>query len=119
MPDRACVSAGVLIGRAITTQRHAAFLTSPQMDPGRADLHAFLAFRPCWSFDRGDRIDVGASLFRRHRVLARGVFEFVSLFGGNVRAFFCHGTFHEEHEEGERGGKDPEGEEAVEIGECG
>ena len=120
MPDRACVFAGVLVWRAITTQRYAAFLTSPQMDPGSADLHAFLAFPPLWSFDRGNRVDVRATLFRHHRVLSlTRVFRIVSLLGGNVRAFFCHGTFHKEHEEGERGGEDPEGEEAVEISECG
>jgi hypothetical protein len=36
-----------------------------------------------------------------------------------VRAFFCDGTFHKEHQEAKRGGKDPEGKEAVEISECG
>ena len=36
-----------------------------------------------------------------------------------MRAFFCHGTFHQEHEEGKRGGEDAEDEEAVEISECG
>ena len=47
--------------------------------------------------------------------LSRGFFRIVSLLGGNVRAFFCDGTFHKEHEEDERGGEDPESEKAVEI----
>ena len=51
--------------------------------------------------------------------LSRRFSELVSLLGGNVRAFFCHGTFHKEHEESERGGQDPEGEEAVEISKRG
>jgi hypothetical protein len=89
------------------------------MDPGGADLDAFLTFAALRLFDRGDRVDVGATLFRHYRVLSlTRVFRIVSLLGGNVRAFFCHGTFHKEHEEGERGGEDPEGEEAVEISEC-
>jgi len=105
MPDRTCVFAGVLIWRAITTQRHAAFLTSPRMDPSGANLHAFLAFLPLRPLDRGNRLDVRATLFRHHRVLSlTRVFQIVSLLGGDVRAFFCHGTFHKEHEESERGG---------------
>ena len=120
MPNRACVFAGVLIWRAITTQRDAAFLTSSQMHPGSTDLHAFLALPSLRLFDRGNRVDVGATLFRHHRVLPlTQVFRFVSLLGSDVRAFFCDGTFHKEHEEGERGGEDSEGEEAVEISECG
>jgi hypothetical protein len=35
----------------------------------------------------------------------------VSLLGGNVRAFFRDGAFHEEHEESKRGREHPEGEE--------
>ena len=120
MPDRACVFAGVLVWRVITTQRHAAFLTSPQMDPGSADLYAFFAFLPLRSLDRGNRVDVRATLFRYHRVLSLPqISELVSLLGGNVRAFFCHRTFHKEHEESERGGEHSEGKEAVEISKGG
>ena len=86
------------------------------MDPVGANLDAFLAFWPLRFFDRGDRVDMRATLFRHHRVLSfTRFFRIVSLLGGNVRAFFCHGTFHKEHVEGERGGEDPEGKEAVEI----
>ena len=90
------------------------------MDPRGADLHALLAFLPRWSFDRGNRVEVRATLFRRHRVLSlTRVFRIVSLFGGNVRAFFCNRPFHQQDEDGERGGEDPEGEETVEISEGG
>ena len=47
------------------------------------------------------------------------VCRIISLLGGDVRAFFCDGTFHKEHEENERGGKDAEDEETVKISECG
>ncbi len=38
------VFAGVTIWRAVAAERHAARLAGAQMDPGTADLHAFLAF---------------------------------------------------------------------------
>src|SRR5262245_38881394 len=43
MAARACVLAGVAIGRAVAAQRRAAFLAGAQMHPRRANLDALLA----------------------------------------------------------------------------
>lgn len=59
MPAGAGMFAGVLIGRAVATERRAAFLARPQMDPGGADLHAFLALTAFWLFDQRDCVDMG------------------------------------------------------------
>jgi hypothetical protein len=58
MPAGAGVFAGVLIGRAVATERRAAFLARPQMDPDGADLHAFLALAAFGLFGRSDPVDV-------------------------------------------------------------
>jgi hypothetical protein len=45
------VFAGVTVWRAITAERYAAGLAGAQMDPGRSNLHAFLAFAALRLFD--------------------------------------------------------------------
>ncbi len=60
MTGRVRVFAGVAIRRTVATKSHAAFLAGPQVDPGAADLHAFLALKTVWPFERADRFDVGA-----------------------------------------------------------
>jgi hypothetical protein len=57
------VFAGVLIRRAIATQRNSACLTRPQMNPIAADLYAFFAFATVRLLDRlnRDRIQMRTS----------------------------------------------------------
>ena len=52
------VLGGVMIRRGVATEGDAACLTSPQMNPVVADLHAFFAFAALRPFDRCDRGDV-------------------------------------------------------------
>src|SRR5262245_10710413 len=56
----ACVLAGVLIRRVIATERRAALLAGPQVDPSPADLHALFAFASLRTLDALDGADVGA-----------------------------------------------------------
>ncbi len=51
MPGTVRVFAGVLVWRAIATERNSTRLTGPQMNPGCTDLHAFFAFAPLRLFD--------------------------------------------------------------------
>ena len=54
MPAGPRVFAGVLIRRAVATQRLAAFLACPQVYPPRPDLHALCAFTTSRMFNRSD-----------------------------------------------------------------
>src|SRR5438067_11051391 len=54
MPARPRVFAGVLIRRAVATQRHATLLAGTQMHPLRPDLHTLRALAAVRKFD-GDR----------------------------------------------------------------
>jgi hypothetical protein len=58
MPALVRVLGGMTIRRAVATEGDAACLTSPQMNPVVADLHAFFAFAALRPFDRSDRGDV-------------------------------------------------------------
>jgi len=51
MPALVRVFAGVLVWRAIAAERDSTRLARPQMDPLRADLHAFFAFAALRPFD--------------------------------------------------------------------
>jgi hypothetical protein len=64
MPARPGVFAGVLIRRAVATQRLAAFLTCPQVHPPGPDLHALSALTASRTFDRGDSRKMGATSIR-------------------------------------------------------
>lgn len=52
------VFGGVPVRRTVATQRDAACLAGPQMDPVRADLYTLLAFEDFRKFDLADDIDV-------------------------------------------------------------
>jgi len=54
MPAGPRVFVGVLIRRAVATQRLAAFLACPQVYPPRPDLHALCAFTTSRMFNRSD-----------------------------------------------------------------
>src|SRR5205807_9999110 len=54
MPARPRVFAGVLIRRAVATQRLATLLACPQMDPSRPDLHTLRALAAGGMFNRRD-----------------------------------------------------------------
>ena len=58
MPAGVRVFAGMLVRRAIATERHAARLARPQMHPAAADLHAFFAFAALRLFDGLDCIQM-------------------------------------------------------------
>ena len=58
------VLAGVPIWRAIAAERDAACLAGPQMNPVRADLHAFFAFAALRLLDRPDRVEMRAASIR-------------------------------------------------------
>ena len=60
MPGTVRVFAGVLVWRAIAAERDSTRLARPQMDPLRADLHAFFAFAALRRFNRRDPIEMGA-----------------------------------------------------------
>jgi hypothetical protein len=51
MPALVRVLARMVVWRAIATERNSTRLTGPQMDPLRADLHAFFAFAALRLFD--------------------------------------------------------------------
>jgi hypothetical protein len=51
MPGGVGMFAGVTVRRAVAAERNAARLTSAQMDPLCADLHALLAFAALRLFD--------------------------------------------------------------------
>lgn len=59
----------VAIRRVVTTQRRAARLTRPQMDPLGADLHALFAHPPLRMFDCLNRPYVRASILSHHLLL--------------------------------------------------
>ena len=54
MPARPRVFAGVLIRRAVATQRHATLLAGAQMHPLRPDLHTLRALAAVRKFDGRD-----------------------------------------------------------------
>jgi hypothetical protein len=60
------VLAGMTVRRAVTAERHAARLTSAQVDPFTANLHALRAFTPLRLFDRSDSVEMRAASVR-HR----------------------------------------------------
>lgn len=55
----------------ITTQRGAAFLTDPQMHPGRTDLHTFIALAPRGLSDGRDLGKMGAGSVRHAFTIQR------------------------------------------------
>lgn len=62
--------AGVLVRRAIATERYAASLTGSQMDPVTADFDALGTFTPARRlFHRLDRGNVTARLVRHRLIL--------------------------------------------------
>jgi len=64
MRDRVGVLAGVAMRRAVAAESRPALLTRPEVNPLRADLHAFGAFKNLRLFDGGDRIEVRAAAGR-------------------------------------------------------
>jgi hypothetical protein len=54
---------GVTVRRVVATQGRSAFLARAQMDPFRADLHAFLAHAALCGLDGGDGVEVSAWAF--------------------------------------------------------
>lgn len=66
----ASVLAGVAIRRVVATKSRTAFLTRPQVDPLRADLHALGALAPFRMFDSRNRRDVSAGLIVGHASLS-------------------------------------------------
>ena len=55
------VFAGVLIGRAVATKRHAALLARAQVHPLSTDLHALGAFAPVGGLNRTNRLEMRAA----------------------------------------------------------
>jgi hypothetical protein len=68
MPGGVRVFAGVLVWRAVTAQRDAAGLTSPQVDPLRSDLHAFVTLAALRLFDRCGRVEMRTASVRHYSV---------------------------------------------------
>ena len=66
MPALMRVLGGVTIRRGVATEGDAACLTSPQMNPVVADLHAFFAFAALRPFDRCDRVEMRTASVRHH-----------------------------------------------------
>jgi hypothetical protein len=64
MSGGAGVFAGVLIRRAVATQRLAAFLTCSQVHPPCPNLHALSALTASRMFDRVDGRKMGATSIR-------------------------------------------------------
>ena len=69
MPGGPRMFAGVLIRRAVATQRHAALLAGSQMHPLRADLHALCALAAVRKFDGrdGGKMDATSVGHNSHR----------------------------------------------------
>src|SRR5438093_3117929 len=65
---RARVLAGVPVRRVVATERRAALLAGPEMDPRRGDLHALTALPALRVLDGRDRPEIRARPFwhRRH-----------------------------------------------------
>ena len=61
MPAYLRVAGGVAVERVVATQRHAALLARPQMDPVRAYLHALVALMAFFVFDGLDGAEVSAA----------------------------------------------------------
>jgi hypothetical protein len=64
MPAGPRMFAGVLIRRAVATQRYTAFLTCSQVHPLRADLYALSALAASGMFDRGNGRKMSATSVR-------------------------------------------------------
>jgi len=60
MPARTRVSRRVVVRGAVATERGAAFLTGPQVNPSTADLHAFVALSAFRVFDILDGLEMRA-----------------------------------------------------------
>ena len=61
MPAYLRVAGGVAVERVVATQRHAALLARPQMDPVRAYLHALVALMAFFVFDGLDGAEMSAA----------------------------------------------------------
>jgi hypothetical protein len=70
MPALVRVLGGVTIRRGVATEGDAACLTSPQMNPVVADLHAFFAFKALRPFDRCDRVEMRTASLRHCSIVA-------------------------------------------------
>jgi len=66
MPARVRVFAGVTIRRAVATERDATRLARAQVNPARANLHAFFAFTALRMFDVNDRVEMRAPSIGHH-----------------------------------------------------
>lgn len=64
MPGDVGMFAGVSIWGAIAAESGAALLAGAEMDPGGPGLDALLTFKLPRAFDRDDKIDMGATVFR-------------------------------------------------------
>jgi hypothetical protein len=70
MPALMRVPGSVTIRRGVATKGDAAYLTSPQMNPVVADLHAFFAFKALRPFDRCDRVEMRTASLRHCFIVA-------------------------------------------------
>jgi hypothetical protein len=70
MPALVRVLGGVMIWRGVATEGDAACLTSPQMNPVVANLHAFFAFAALRLFDRCDRGEMRTASLRHCPIVA-------------------------------------------------
>jgi hypothetical protein len=66
MPAGVRVFAGVPIRRAVATERDATRLAGAQVNPARADLHAFFAFTTLRMFDLSDCVEMRAPSIGHH-----------------------------------------------------
>jgi hypothetical protein len=66
------VLARMAIWRAVATERGAAILTGPQVDPLRADLDALVTLAVLRMFYRSNRAQVSADVVRHDRMILSG-----------------------------------------------
>ena len=70
MPARVRVFARMMVWRAVATERDSAFLTRPQMNPVRTDLHAFFTFAALRLLDRFNRVEMRTASVGHDLILA-------------------------------------------------
>jgi hypothetical protein len=66
MAGRMGMLARMLIRRTIAAQSHATLLTSPKMDPVRADFHALSAFANLWLLHGSDGVEMTTTTIRHN-----------------------------------------------------
>ena len=73
MPTRVRVFAGMMVWRAVATERDSTCLAGPQMNPVGTDLHAFFAFAALRLLDGLDRIEMRTASVSHYSILAAPV----------------------------------------------